>query len=52
MNCGSRLEQAEGERSPLPLDRDGMPGYTGVVAAEESASGIEGESPPGVFDDR
>jgi hypothetical protein len=52
LNCGSRLGETEGERSASPLGRDGMPGYTGVVAEEESASGIEGESPAGAFDDR
>ena len=36
----------------LPLYWDRMPGYTGVVAAEERAGGIEGEGPAGVVDNR
>ena len=40
LNCGWWQGEAEGERTTLPLNRDGMPGYTGVFAEEERAGGI------------
>lgn len=52
LRCRWRLCEVDGERAALPLGWDEMPGYTGVVAAEERAGGIDGKRPAGALDDR
>lgn len=52
LSRGCWLGKTEGQRTTLPLDRDGKPGCARVFAAEERAGGIEGNGPSGVVDDR